>query len=392
MPKYDYFVAHHFTEQGNDDLREAIENAFKGKKLNPYYADNEVRESGTHILDKIIKKMKETKFGIFDVTDGNPNVCLELGLAKGLGRTFFIICKKESINNIPSDLKGLDRIDYGSHKELTKNLKKKILPRVLEIENPSKTTTEDDKSIKSLSTEQDIKEHISNLKDMLRLWKQNLSSNKVAPAEETFALDAPSSVYARAVSDRLESSLRDIENHALFEDIFHHFPNLRNFWNEFKNLSNTYNLERQGLFGKIEGQIKQKLKKHNFDFESEIGKGFPFSVYSDIVRITKGKNNIYDYFIDRVSVKGVEKTRLNYGYTGSGSDYILAEIEPERIEEVKNIHKEMIKECEEIYLSDIKKIIELENKTRDSRNKLESMLGEIIYLMVFPQMDCKFIK
>lgn len=133
MPKYDYFVAHKFTEQEKDDLRVAIENAFKEKKLNPYYADNEVRESGTHILDKIIEKICETKFGIFDITDGNSNVCLELGLAKGLGRTFFIICNKKSIDNIPSDLKGLDRIDYGSYKELTKSIKKKILPKVLEL-------------------------------------------------------------------------------------------------------------------------------------------------------------------------------------------------------------------------------------------------------------------
>jgi hypothetical protein len=226
--------------------------------------------------------------------------------------------------------------------------------------------------------------HSSNLKDMLRLWQQNLSSNKVTPAEETFTFGRLDS-YA-------PSSLRDIENHALFEDIFHHFPDLRDSWNEFTTLNNTYSLERQGLVDKMQEHINQKLKEHNFDFESEIGKGFPLSFYSVIVRITKGKDNVYDYSTERVSIKGVEKTRLIYGIMGIGNGYILAEIEPERIEEVKNIHKEMIKECEEIYLSDIKKIIELENKTRVCHNKLESMLDKISYCMKFPQMDCKFVK
>lgn len=234
--------------------------------------------------------------------------------------------------------------------------------------------------------------HTSNLKDMLRLWQQNLSSNKVAQAEETFTFGRFDS-YA-------PSSLRDIENHALFEDIFHHFPNLRDFWDEFKTLINTYSSERQGLFDKIQEHIKQKLKEYNCDFESEIVKGlpleivkgFPLSVYNEIVRITKGKNNVYDYSIQRVSVKGVEKTLLFYEYMGTGNGFNLAYIEPEKIDEVENIHKQMIKECEEIYLSDIKKIIELENKTRVSHNKLESMLVEISYHMVFHQMDCKFVK
>jgi len=148
MPKYDYFVAHKFSNQEKDDLREAIENAFKGKNLNPYYADIEVRESETHILDKIIEKLRETRFSIFDITDGNSNVFLELGLAKGLGRTFFIICHKKSVDYIPSGLKGLDRIDFGSYKELTENIKKIILPQVLEMQktivNPKESLSQKD--------------------------------------------------------------------------------------------------------------------------------------------------------------------------------------------------------------------------------------------------------
>ncbi len=138
MPEYDYFVAHTFRKKEKDDLRDAIESAFEGQNLKAYYADIEIRESGTHILDKILEKIRETRFSIFDITDGNPNVCLELGLAKGSGRPFYIICQRNS-DKIPSDLKGFDRIDYESYKELTDSIKKKILPKVLElpkIKNP----------------------------------------------------------------------------------------------------------------------------------------------------------------------------------------------------------------------------------------------------------------
>lgn len=382
MQDYDYFVAHKFKKQEKDDLRDAIESAFKGQRLIAYYADMEIRESGIHILDKIVERIRGAQFGIFDITDGNPNVCLELGIAKGLERPFYIICHGNSIDNIPTDLKGLDRIDYGSYKELTYNIKEKILPKVLEMPKtigiPRESLTEETKRIESYN----IKMHISNLKNMLRLWQQNLSSNKVAPAEETgtfYALDS----YA-------SSSIRDIENHTLFKDIFHHFPSLKDFCNNFKTLSATYSLKRQALSDKIEGYIKQKLNDRNSDLKSEIGKGFVLSVYSEIVCRAKGKSK-YDYFIERVSIKDVVKSRLIYGTVGAGYGYILEEIEPERIDEVKNIHKEMIKECEELYRNDIKELIETESKTKQSSSELNSKVSEIIYLMVFPHMDCKFV-
>ena len=64
----------------------------------------------------------------------------------------------------------------------------------------------------------------------------------------------------------------------------------------------------------------------------------------------------------------------------------------ERINEVKNIHKEMIIECKGLYLDDINNLIETESKTKQSYNELKSKLNEIIYFPEFPQMDCKWVK
>lgn len=141
MEEYHYFVAHEFTTQERDDLREAIDRAFKGTGLNASYADMEFR-SGEHILKKIEDRILATQFGIYDITTENPNVYLELGLAKGAGKTLYIICKKGT--KIRADLQGLDRIEYESYKNLTDEIQKKIIKKELEGGNAIKAQRKGD--------------------------------------------------------------------------------------------------------------------------------------------------------------------------------------------------------------------------------------------------------
>ncbi len=129
MEEYHYFVAHEFTSKHRDDLREAIDQAFKGTGLNACYGDLEFR-SGEHILKKIEDRILATQFGIYDITNENPNVYLELGLAKGAGKTLYIICKKGT--KIRADLQGLDRIEYENCENLTDEIKKKISEKEFE--------------------------------------------------------------------------------------------------------------------------------------------------------------------------------------------------------------------------------------------------------------------
>ena len=125
MQKYHYFVAHEFSKQKRDDLRKAIEEAFRGSGLKAYYADIEVRQK--HILEKIEERILITQFGIYDVTNSNPNVCLELGIARGAKKPYYITHEKDT--KLPADLQGLDRIEYESYKQLTKELKKKVVKK-----------------------------------------------------------------------------------------------------------------------------------------------------------------------------------------------------------------------------------------------------------------------
>lgn len=116
-----YFVAHAFSKENIDDLRSAIEKAFEEFHLKSYYADQEIR--GHHILCKICEKIRSSKFGIFEISDQNPNVALELGMAYGFRKNALLIAKNGS--KISADLEGMDRLEYESLKELTRKLRTK---------------------------------------------------------------------------------------------------------------------------------------------------------------------------------------------------------------------------------------------------------------------------
>jgi len=119
-----YFVAHEFSREKKDDLRKAIEEALVDSGLTPYYADAELRQ-GHILMDKILPKIRHTRFGIYDISNPKKaNVFLELGAAIAMGKPYFILC--EAGTDIPADLQGLDRIEYQSYSDLTDQLKVKI--------------------------------------------------------------------------------------------------------------------------------------------------------------------------------------------------------------------------------------------------------------------------
>lgn len=69
-----------------------------------------------HLLVKISRDIKECDFAIFDITGWNANVCMELGLAKGLGKGYYILNNNSIKKDVPSDIRGIDRIDYNWNK------------------------------------------------------------------------------------------------------------------------------------------------------------------------------------------------------------------------------------------------------------------------------------
>ena len=80
---------------------------------------------GDILTEKIVPKIRSTRFGIYDLSNPDkPNVFLELGVAIGMGKPYLIICERGT--KLPSDVLGLDRIEYESYVDLTRQLKAKV--------------------------------------------------------------------------------------------------------------------------------------------------------------------------------------------------------------------------------------------------------------------------
>ena len=79
------------------------------------------RITSDHLLVKITSELEKCDFAIFDITGWNPNVCLELGLAKGMGINYYILNNNTVKKDVPSDIKGIERVDYNW------NIKKKAV-------------------------------------------------------------------------------------------------------------------------------------------------------------------------------------------------------------------------------------------------------------------------
>ena len=79
-----------------------------------YYADTNLKTK--QLLSILTTYINGVDFSLFDISFWNSNVSLELGLAEGLGRDYYILVNHEQsrAKDVPSDLKGLQRIEYSS--------------------------------------------------------------------------------------------------------------------------------------------------------------------------------------------------------------------------------------------------------------------------------------
>lgn len=86
------------------------------KKL--FKADEQFSNYG--ILCKICRGIQESQNIIINISDQNPNVMFELGLAYGLNKNVFLIKDKDSA--VISDLNGLEYTSYSNAEELASKL------------------------------------------------------------------------------------------------------------------------------------------------------------------------------------------------------------------------------------------------------------------------------
>ncbi|MCP2308234.1 hypothetical protein [Kitasatospora paracochleata] len=89
--------------------------------LNVKFLFAEQQVSNGHVLEKIIRMIEAAAFGIYDVTLWNANVTLEYGVALGLGGKALIAFNpdKTELSDVPSDVRGYDRLQYRDLEQLT---------------------------------------------------------------------------------------------------------------------------------------------------------------------------------------------------------------------------------------------------------------------------------
>lgn len=74
------------------------------------YADTQIRTQ--QLLERIRGEIANCDFALFDVTGWNPNVTLELGLADGLNKPYYILYNQRKKAEVPADIRGLQRFGY----------------------------------------------------------------------------------------------------------------------------------------------------------------------------------------------------------------------------------------------------------------------------------------
>jgi len=117
------FIGMPFRKKFSDIYTYGIVPSLEKFKLEPWKADQE--PSNIDIMCKICEHLQESQYAIINITDWNPNVLFELGLAYGLGKTVVLIKDKES--GVPVDLKGMEYMEYESSEDLSRRLKKFFL-------------------------------------------------------------------------------------------------------------------------------------------------------------------------------------------------------------------------------------------------------------------------
>ncbi len=112
MPKV--FVGHPFAGRFPTGR---LRKVFKGLPFQIIYGNTDLQTK--HLLSIMKNNIWKSDFAIFDLSDWNPNVALELGLAEGLkrkaGKGYYIILNTRRSVDVPSDIRGFQRLEYTSY-------------------------------------------------------------------------------------------------------------------------------------------------------------------------------------------------------------------------------------------------------------------------------------
>ena len=116
------FVGYEFSSRSKSyertELESMIENSVDSVKTDirnvDLVLDYNPSKYGESLLKEIVGKIKNCDIAIFEISDNNPNVMFELGVAYGIGKYAIILKSRKTKKKspIPSDLGGIYRGEY----------------------------------------------------------------------------------------------------------------------------------------------------------------------------------------------------------------------------------------------------------------------------------------
>lgn len=134
------FLATPLKDEWISDPRNWIKDALLN--CNVICKDTEDFPAQSIILCKICSCVRQYPFGMFEITELNPNVVFELGMATGLNKTNFLFVFKDKIpteykdNFPPNFLGGIEYVSYDLTKSsILKKINKKVKPVIDNIKN-----------------------------------------------------------------------------------------------------------------------------------------------------------------------------------------------------------------------------------------------------------------
>jgi len=80
-----------------------------------FYADTRLQTK--HLLEILRKYIATADFCIFDISEWNPNVALEIGLADGMDAEYYILVNRGLSKGVPADIQGIQRIEYSNFRD-----------------------------------------------------------------------------------------------------------------------------------------------------------------------------------------------------------------------------------------------------------------------------------
>jgi hypothetical protein len=107
------FVGHAFRKFPYRRFREF----FRELPFRVVYANTHIETR--HLLQVLKKELRQADFAIFDLSDWNPNVSLELGMCETMhadrSLDYYILLNTRRAREVPSDIKGIQRLEYSRY-------------------------------------------------------------------------------------------------------------------------------------------------------------------------------------------------------------------------------------------------------------------------------------